>query len=66
MAQVNLSGGECTQHEGIMSASEMLAKIRQLASVNDPMRAVRGGPTMQTREELAEFCEVYNNVVKGY
>ena len=66
MAQVNLKGNECVKHDDIMAASEMLAKIRQLNTVNDLKRSGRGGPTVQTSEELAEFCDVYNGMVKGY
>ena len=63
---VNVNGRECLQDEAIMSSSEMLAKIKHLASVPDPDRLQRDGPAMQSREELADFCEEYDQMVKGY
>ena len=66
MARMSLKGDECVKHSDIMEASEILARIRQLGSVDDPLRLMRGGPMVQTREELAEFVEVYNELVNGY
>ena len=66
MARMSLNGDECVKHSDIMEASDILARIRQLASVDDELRLMRGGPMVQTREELAEFVEVYNELVGGY
>ena len=63
---VNVNRRECLKEEAIMPASEMLAKIKHLVNGPDPYRVARDGPTMQSREELAEFCDVYDHVVQGY
>ena len=59
---VNVSRRECLKDEAIMSSSE----IKHLASVPDPDRVARDGPAMQSREEIADFCDEYDRVVKGY
>ena len=66
MARVSLTGNECVQHSDIMSASDILARIKQLASVDDELRLLRGGPMVQTPAELAVFVDVYNELVDGY
>ena len=66
MACVSLKGNECVQHGDIMPASDLLARIKQLNSVDDELRLQRGGPMVQTAAELAVFIDVYNELVNGY
>merc|ERR1712055_1056617 len=63
---VNVARHDCLTEEAIMPSSEMLAKIKHLAGASDPARVRPDVPAMQSREEVADFCDEYDRVIKGY